>query len=60
MSSVTPPGTEGAAVPRNAPLEEVMGLLRQAIAILDAEGEAPELAACVQEALDRVRAFVSA
>jgi hypothetical protein len=58
MSSVVPPGSEGAA-PRS-PIEQVIEMLRQAIALLDAEGAPPELAACVQEAVDKVSAFAAA
>jgi hypothetical protein len=60
MSLVVPPGTDGAAVPRNAALEQVISLLKQAIDLLDAQSAPPELAACVQEGLDRVTAFASA
>ena len=58
MSAVVPPGIEG-ATPRS-PIEQVIELLRQAIWLLDAEGAPPELAACIQEAVDKVSAFAVA
>lgn len=58
MSSVVPSGDEGVG-PRS-PIEQVIELLRQAIGLLDADGAPPELAACVQEVLDKVSAFAAA
>lgn len=59
MSSIVPPGSEGAA-PRNPAFERVIDLLRQAIGLLDSGDAPPELAACIQEALDKVTAFAGA
>lgn len=57
MSSGITSHAEGTNACGQGGLEKAVCLLRCAIEVLDAHGAPPELAACVQDALDRTTAF---